>query len=44
VGADDEAEMGVFHHLMQPQREINLRTRLREYLPFGLEAGILYAT
>jgi hypothetical protein len=43
-GADDESEMGAFHHLMQPQREINLRTRLREYLPFGLEAGILYAT
>lgn len=43
TGADDEAEMGVFHHLMQPQREANLRSSLEEYLRFGLEAGILYA-
>jgi hypothetical protein len=41
-GADDESEMGVFHHLMQPQREANLRSSLDEYLRFGLEAGILY--
>src|SRR5262249_41494208 len=26
-GADDEAEMGVFHDLYQPQREAHLRTR-----------------
>jgi len=43
-GADDEAEMGAFHDLNQPQREINLRVRLNEYLRFGLEAGIFYAT
>ncbi|MBE7169302.1 MAG: hypothetical protein INR73_01865 [Williamsia sp.] len=43
-GADDEAEMGVFHDLFQPQREANLRTRLDEYLRFGLEAGIFYAS
>jgi hypothetical protein len=43
-GADDESEMGVYHHLYQPQREVNLRTRLDEYLRFGLEAGIFYAT
>jgi len=43
-GADDEAEMGVFHDLYQPQREQNLRLRLREYLRFGLEAGIFYQT
>ncbi|MDB4923276.1 hypothetical protein [Mucilaginibacter sp.] len=43
-GADDEAEMGVFHNLYQPQREQNLRARLTEYLRFGLEAGILYAS
>jgi hypothetical protein len=43
-GADDEAEMGAFHDLYQPQRETNLRTRLDEYLRFGLEAGILHAT
>jgi hypothetical protein len=44
AGADDEAEMGAFHDLFQPQRESNVRTRLREYLRFGLEAGIFYAT
>lgn len=44
TGADDEAEMGAFHELFQPQRETNLRVRLAEYLRFGLEAGIFYVT
>ena len=43
-GADDEAEMGAFHDLYQPQRETNLRVRLDEYLRFGLEAGIFYSS
>ncbi|MDH4196198.1 MAG: hypothetical protein OEW05_02175 [Candidatus Aminicenantes bacterium] len=43
-GADDGAEMGAFHDLFQPQREANLRCRLDEYLRFGLEAGIFYAS
>ncbi|HEX8237100.1 MAG TPA: hypothetical protein VF600_14170 [Abditibacteriaceae bacterium] len=43
-GADDESEMGVFHDVFAPQRETNLRLRLDEYLRFGLEAGIFYAT
>ena len=43
-GADDEAEMGAFHDLYQPQREANLRVRLEEYLRFGLEAGVFYAS
>ena len=43
-GADDESEMGVYHDLYQPQREINLKLRLKEYLRFGLEAGIFYET
>jgi hypothetical protein len=43
-GADDEAEMGAFHNLYQPQRETNLRVCLDEYLRFGLEAGIFYVT
>ncbi|MBN1262147.1 MAG: hypothetical protein JXB35_15825, partial [Anaerolineae bacterium] len=43
-GAEDGAEMGVFNHLKQPQREANLRSALREYLRFGLEAGIFYVT
>jgi hypothetical protein len=44
AGAEDEAEMGAFHDLFQPQREANLRAQLDEYLRFGLEAGVLYAT
>jgi hypothetical protein len=43
-GADDGAEMGAFCHLRQPQREANLRLRLEEYLPFGLEPGLVYVT
>jgi hypothetical protein len=43
-GADDEAEMGAFHDLYEPQRETHLRARLDEYLRFGLEAGIFYVT
>jgi hypothetical protein len=42
-GAADESAMGVFSGLQEPQREDALRTRLEEYLPVGLEAGILYA-
>ncbi|RKI64954.1 hypothetical protein D7X55_17155 [Corallococcus sp. AB049A] len=43
-GASDEGEMGVFHHLQQPQREANLRASLKDYLRFGLEAGIFFVT
>jgi hypothetical protein len=43
-GADDQAEMGAFHDLFATQRESNLRSSLDEYLRFGLEAGVLYAT
>lgn len=43
-GAHDESEMGVMHDLYQPQREINLRVRLDEYLRFGLRAGIFHAS
>jgi hypothetical protein len=44
TGAGDGAEMGVFCHLKQPQRETNLRIRLEEYLPFGLDPGVIYVT
>jgi hypothetical protein len=44
TGASDESEMGVTHELYAPQRETNLRIRLDEYLRYGLEAGIFYAT
>lgn len=43
-GADDEAAMGAFHDLYEPQRESHLSARLQEYLRFGLEAGIFYVT
>jgi hypothetical protein len=43
-GADDESEMGVFHDLFQPQREANLRARLEEHAPAGLDAGLIHAS
>lgn len=43
-GADDESEMGVFHDLYQPQRTANLRARLDEYTPAGMDAGVMYAS
>jgi hypothetical protein len=44
TGAEDEAEMGVFNFLKQPQRESSLQSSLEEYLRFGLTAGIFYMT
>jgi hypothetical protein len=44
TGAEDGSEMGALCHLKQPQREANLRLRLSEYLPFGLEPGIIFVT
>lgn len=44
TGGEDGAEMGVYYHLKQTQRISNLETALNEYLPFGLEAGILFIT
>ena len=44
TGAEDGSELGAYCHLKQPQRESNLRIRLGEYLPFGLEAGFIYVT
>ncbi len=43
-GADDESELGVYHHLYQPQREANLRARLAEYTPAGMAVGIIRVT
>jgi hypothetical protein len=42
-GADDESEMGAFHDVFFPQRGANLRTRLDEYTPAGMETGIITA-
>lgn len=39
-GGDNDAEMGAFNLLYQPQRLENLESSLDEYLRFGLEAGI----
>lgn len=44
TGADDESEMGAFHLVHAPQREVNLRIRLEEYLRFSLEAGAFHET
>jgi hypothetical protein len=43
-GAENESEMGAFNYLLSPHREANLHSILREYLPFGLSASILYVT
>lgn len=42
-GAADGAEMGVFHNLFEPQRFANLRARLDEFTPAGMDAGVLVA-
>ena len=44
AGAEDGSEMGAFCFLKQPQRVTSLRVRLQEYLPFGLEPGLIYVT
>lgn len=43
-GAEDGNEMGAFHFLQHATRETALAASLDEYLRFGLEAGIVYAT
>ena len=43
-GAEDDDELGALHHLSPRQRVTNLQVRLDEYLRFGLETGILFAT
>lgn len=44
AGAEDGSEMGAFHHLHQPQRAATLRAIVEEYLPLGLEAGIVFVS
>lgn len=41
-GADGGGEMGAFHSILAPLRETDLRTRMSEYLPVGLEFGVFY--
>lgn len=44
TGAENGSEMGVWAYLRNPHREANLRIRLDEYLPFGLEPALIYVT
>jgi hypothetical protein len=44
TGADDQAEIGVFHDVYAPQRLANLNVMLSDYLRFGMEAGVFFAT
>ena len=44
TGADDGGELGVFHVLQQSVRIANLRSQLDQYLRFGLETGVFFAT
>jgi hypothetical protein len=41
-GAEDGGEMGAFHFVLAPLRETDLRVRMTEYLPVGLEFGVIY--
>ena len=41
-GADDGGEMGAFHFVLAPHRETDLRVRMQEYIPVGLEFGFVY--
>jgi len=43
TGAEDESEMGVFHHLHNARRAANLRARLEEHIPAQCDAGIIFA-
>jgi hypothetical protein len=44
TGAEDGSEMGAFSMLKQAHREANLRAALGQYLRFGLDAGLFFAT
>jgi hypothetical protein len=44
TGAEDGSELGAFMFLHQPQRVTNLGVALDEYLPLGLEAGVVPVT
>jgi hypothetical protein len=43
-GADDRSEMGAFHNLYRPQREANLRRKMKEYMPEDVESSIIYVS
>jgi hypothetical protein len=43
-GGEGGGEMGALNELGQPMRIANIRDALDEYLPFGLSAGLVFAT
>jgi hypothetical protein len=42
TGADNGSEIGAMNHLFNAQRLTNLYTRFKEYLRYGLEAGVIF--
>jgi hypothetical protein len=44
TGAEDAGEIGAYNLLAATHRVTDLRQRIDEYLRFGLEAGVLFAT
>lgn len=44
TGSELGVEMGAFEHLRQAHREANLRDRLTEYVPYGLDAELIFIT
>ena len=40
-GASDGGEMGAYHAVLAPLKESDLAVRLREYLPVGLDVGVI---
>ena len=42
AGAESGAAIGAFHDLLQPQREANLRARLDEFTPAGMDVDIAF--
>ena len=43
-GASDGGEMGAFHFVQAVRRETDLTIRLTEYLPVGMEFGLIHQT
>ncbi|WP_369166753.1 hypothetical protein AB5J49_02165 [Streptomyces sp. R28] len=43
-GGANGCEPGALHHLFQPLREDNLRTRLDEFTPAGCDTGLFFVT
>jgi hypothetical protein len=43
-GAEDGSEIGVFHELYEQECLGRLRSALDEFLPYGLQAGVIFIT